>query len=98
MDHKVIEIWQERAGEYSFRCMCGHINKHQPFRRPSGEVRCGGETQAEWDALGLLGMTGRCTICKHRHEMRADYRHPCHDCLQCDALDARRKPNPNEEL
>lgn len=29
--HYPLSIWQERSGEYSYRCACGTVVKHQPF-------------------------------------------------------------------
>ncbi|MGG7510947.1 hypothetical protein [Plantibacter sp. YIM 135249] len=29
--HTITSIWQERSGEYSYRCSCGLVAKHQPF-------------------------------------------------------------------
>lgn len=29
--HRIVDIWQERAGEVSYRCACGLVSKHQRF-------------------------------------------------------------------
>lgn len=29
--HRIEEIWQERPGEWSGRCACGMVHKHQPY-------------------------------------------------------------------
>ncbi len=29
--HRVVDIWQERPREVSYRCACGFVSKHQPF-------------------------------------------------------------------
>lgn len=30
--HVPIRVWQERAGEITWRCSCGTVNKHIPVR------------------------------------------------------------------
>lgn len=30
-EHRIVEIWQERVGEVSYRCACGMVFKHQEF-------------------------------------------------------------------
>lgn len=29
--HRIVELWQERPREVSYRCTCGMVSKHQPF-------------------------------------------------------------------
>lgn len=29
--HRLVEVWQERPGEVSYRCACGLVSKHQEF-------------------------------------------------------------------
>ncbi|UYP17720.1 hypothetical protein OED52_13670 [Rhodococcus sp. Z13] len=29
--HRLVEVWQERPNEVSYRCSCGLVSKHQEF-------------------------------------------------------------------
>jgi hypothetical protein len=31
MEHHIVETWQERPREFSYRCSCGFVHKHQRF-------------------------------------------------------------------
>jgi hypothetical protein len=37
--HQITRIWQERPGEFSYRCACGTTVKHMPFS-PDAVVTC----------------------------------------------------------
>lgn len=34
--HQITRIWQERPGEVSWSCCCGHVMKHVRFDGPAG--------------------------------------------------------------
>ena len=31
LEHRIVDTWQERPYEFSYRCSCGHITKHREF-------------------------------------------------------------------